>query len=211
MYDMTVMNQIAKAAISQMPPKTRFTDEDGRLIQEHKELLMSLGGELVKDFYDTLFQHEPTRVVFREDERPEREASLAGFWGKTLNEPIDEDYFGWMALVGLIHVVRGVENPMMLAMSNFLTDFVEKKAATTDLDSEVKVRLVDAFRRFSSTISAIITYGYDSARVTALYDIAGMPESLLQRLTKQTVEGHLNKAGYVMTEKRAKRREGVLS
>jgi len=100
---------------------------------------------------------------------------------------------------------------MMLAMSSFLTDFVEAKAEGVDMDAETKVKLIDAFRRFSSTISAIITYGYDSARVTALYDIAGMPESLLQRLTKQTVEGHLNKAGYVMTEKRVKRREGVLS
>ena len=211
MYDMTVMNQIAKAAINQMPPNTRFTDEDGKIIQQHKDLLMSIGGELVTAFYDTLFAHEPTRVVFRKGERAEREVTLAAFWAKTLNEPINDDYFGWMAMVGLIHVVRGVENPMMLAMSSFLTDFVEAKAEGVDMDAETKVKLIDAFRRFSSTISAIITYGYDSARVTALYDIAGMPESLLQRLTKQTVEGHLNKAGYVMTEKRVKRREGVLS
>lgn len=203
MYDMTKMNQIAKAAINQMPPTSRFNQEDAAVIGHYTDALLSWGPELVERFYDTAFGHEATKAVFRDGERPMREKSLTDFWVKTLTEPIDLDYFGWMAMVGLIHVVRGVENPMMLAMSSFITDFIsEKVSAEPSIAPEEALRVVDAFRRFSSTISAIITYGYDSARVTALFDIIGMPEPLLQRLTKQTVEEHLSEAGYIMTEKR---------
>ncbi len=201
---MTKMNQVAKAAINQMPPESRFNQEDAAVIDRHTEALLAWGPELVERFYDTAFGHEATNAVFREGERPMREKSLTDFWVKTLTKPIDLDYFGWMAMVGLIHVVRGVENPMMLAMSSFITDFIsEKVSQEPTVDAEEALRVVNAFRRFSSTISAIITYGYDSARVNALFDIIGMEESLLQRLTKQTVEKHLGEAGYIMTEKRS--------
>ena len=203
MYDMTKMNLIAKTAIDQMPPASRFNQEDALTIDKYTEALLSWGPELVQRFYDTVFEHEATKKVFRHDERHMREKSLTDFWVKTLTEPIDLDYFGWMAMVGLIHVVRGVDNPMMLAMSSFLTDFIsEKVSQEPSIAPEEALKVVNAFRRFSSTISAIITYGYDSARVNALFDIIGMEESLLQRLTKQTVEKHLNQAGYTMTEKR---------
>jgi len=200
---MTKMNVIAKTAIDQMPPASRFNQEDAITIDKYTEALLSWGPELVQEFYDTVFEHEATKTVFRDGERPMREKSLTDFWVKTLTEPIDIDYFGWMAMVGLIHVVRGVDNPMMLAMSSFLTDFISKKVSQEpSISAEEALRVVNAFRRFSSTISAIITFGYDSARVNALFDIIGMEESLLQRLTKQTVEKHLNEAGYTMTEKR---------
>lgn len=203
MYDMTKMNEIAKAAINQMPPASRFNQEDAAVIGRYTDALLSWGPELVQRFYDMAFGHEATNAVFREDERPMREKSLTDFWVKTLTEPIGLDYFGWMAMVGLIHVVRGVENPMMLAMSSFITDFIsEKVSEEPSIEAEEALRVVDAFRRFSSTISAIITFGYDSARINALFDIIGMEESLLQRLTKQTVEKHLSEAGYIMTDKR---------
>ncbi|MCS7219183.1 MAG: hypothetical protein NZ846_09465 [Thermus sp.] len=62
---MTQMLEIAKEALEQMPPETRFRPEDARLIAQHKDLLLSWTDELVKAFYDSLFAHPPTKKVFR--------------------------------------------------------------------------------------------------------------------------------------------------
>lgn len=203
MYDLTIMKQIAQEAIDQMPPVSRFNEEDATLILQYKEALLSWGPELVISFYDTIFEHEATAAIYRDGERPMREETLTDYWIKTVNGPIDLDYFGWMAMIGLIHVVRKVENPMMLAMSSFVTDFVEKKIfQEPSINPENAQKVIRAFRKYTSTTSAIITYGYDSSRVSALYEIIGMEESLLQRLTQQTVEGSLGKAGYIMSEKK---------
>jgi hypothetical protein len=123
----TFFLEVARAAIGQMPPETRFRPEDAQAIARHRALLLSWTEELVQKFYDTLFAHPPTRAVFREGERPEREETLRNWWRKTVGEDVGEGYFAWMAYVGLVHVVRKVENPMMLAMANFVVEFVKEK------------------------------------------------------------------------------------
>ncbi|MCX7850790.1 protoglobin domain-containing protein [Thermus sp.] len=183
------MTQIAKEALEQMPPETRFRPEDAELIARHKDLLLSWTDELVKAFYDSLFAHPPTKKVFREGERPEREKTLEGWWRRTVEGPLDEAYFAWMAKVGLVHVVRGVENPMMLAMASFVADFVEGKTHTAGLPEADP--LTEAFYRLSMAVGAVITHGYDRYRALALYNVAGMEPALLERLTVEEAKGML--------------------
>lgn len=186
---MTQILQFAKEALEQMPPETRFRPEDAATIARHKDLLLSWSEELVKAFYDTLFAHPPTRKVFREGERPDREETLRAWWRRTVEGPLDEGYFAWMAKVGLVHVVRGVENPMMLAMASFVAEFVEKKAQEAGLPEAPS--LVEAFFRLSMAVGAVITHGYDRYRALALYNVAGMEPSLLDRLTVEEAKGLL--------------------
>ncbi len=182
---MTKLWQIAAEALEQMPPETRFRPEDEEVIQRHKENLLAWTPELVKAFYDTLFAHAPTKAVFREGERPDREKTLEEWWRRTVEGPLDEAYFAWMAKVGLVHVVRGVENPTMLSMAAFVAEFVERKSRALGL--EEADRLSEAFYRLSTAVGAVITHGYDRYRALALYsaldNVAGMEPALLKRLT----------------------------
>lgn len=110
-----------------------------------------LSDELTKEFYDTLFGHGPTSGVFVDGERPDREKTFQEWWERTVSTPIDEAYFGWMALVGLAHVVRNVDNPMMLSMASFIVGFVGGQVAEMDdVDDDEANRLVEAFSRPSS-------------------------------------------------------------
>jgi hypothetical protein len=86
----TFFLEVARAAIGQMPPETRFRPEDAQAIARHRALLLSWTEELVQKFYDTLFAHPPTRAVFREGERPEREETLRNWWRKTVGEDVGE-------------------------------------------------------------------------------------------------------------------------
>jgi hypothetical protein len=185
---------IAESAVDQVPPGRRFQQADSDVITSHRDLLLSLEPDLVASFYDTLFAHPPTAAVFTEGERPAREDQLGNWWRRTVTGPHDERYFAWMAMVGLVHVVRGVSNPMMLAMKDHVVDFVVDRTQEAGLHPDEADELAGAFSRLFSTIAAIIALGYDRAVVGALYSVAGMPEALLTRLRTQEAAASLERA-----------------
>lgn len=191
---MQTMHDLAQAAMDDMPPESRLRPTDSAQIERHKQTLLALEPQVVQAFYDTLYAHGPTSEVFVEGERGDREKTLSHWWRRTVEGPLDDEYFAWMAMVGLVHVIRDVTNPMMLAMADFVVNFVATKAeelGMADADAEA---LVNAFRRLAATVGAIITYGYDQAVVAALYNVAGMPEALLHRLRDQEVAAALAQA-----------------
>lgn len=162
------MLQIAQSAIDQLPPACRFTAEDAAAIRQHQEFLAALESQLVRQFYDTVFEHPPTAEVFFEGERPAREATLTGWWRRTVSGPLDDDYFAWMASAGMAHVFRGVSNPMMLGMVNMVATYVADQVMQSALPQADAVRLSQAFKRLSGTIAVVITHGYDRSMSAAL-------------------------------------------
>ena len=62
-------------------------------------------------------------------------------------------------MVGLVHVIRRVSNPMMLAMAYFVVGFTARKATQAGLDKEETNALVEAFRRLAATLGSIISFG----------------------------------------------------
>jgi hypothetical protein len=164
---------------------------DALVIKRHEQALLALEPEAVKGFYDTLYAHPATSTVFVEGERPDREGTLSNWWRRTVIGPLDEEYFAWMAMVGLIHVSRRVTNPMMLSMAAFVQSFVAEKALTLPIERSEADALVEAFRRLSTAVGMVITFGYDRAYDravhTALDDLAGIPETLFKRLLDQEV------------------------
>lgn len=188
------MLDIAEAAIEQTPPPCRVSPEQAHLIARHADQLLTLGPEIVQGFYDTLFAHPPTAAVFVDGERPMREQTLVQWWTRTVTGPIDDDYWAWMALVGLTHVIRRVTNPMMLGMAEYVARFVSENAHRLDVPADEREALVEGFRRVAAMTSSIITYAYDHAVSSALFDVAGMPEALLARLRDQEIQESLRLA-----------------
>lgn len=177
---------MAQAAIEMMPPTTRFREEDKAVILKNKDVLLGMSEDLIQAFYNTLYSHAQTSAVFHEGERPMREETLRNFWLKTVNGPIDDNYFGWMAMVGLVHVVRHVENPMMIAMADFMANFVTERTGDPELST--------SFSRLARTISAVVVYGFDQATSASLREIVGMESQLLQRLVNQEATKMLDEA-----------------
>lgn len=182
---------LARAAMGQMPPACRFSDGDAEVIRTHKAVLLALEPHLIDGFYDTVYAHPPTAAVFTEGERPAREVTLSQWWRRTVEGPVDDQYFAWMAMVGLVHVLRRVSNPMMLGMADFVANLVGEHAALAQLEQADAEALTEAFGRLASTVGAIITYGYDQSISAALFSVAGMPEALLARLRDQEVAAAL--------------------
>ncbi len=178
---------MAQNAIGQTPPACRLTPEQAALIARNAEPLVAMGPEITAAFYDTLYAHRQTAEIFVDGERPMREKTFMQWWERTVRGPLDDDYWAWMAMVGLAHVARKVTNPMMLAMADFVAAFIGSNTHRLDLSEEDRRGLVDAFERVASVMSMIITYGHDRAVSAALFERSGMPSVLLTRLGEQTV------------------------
>ncbi|MGQ9735644.1 MAG: protoglobin domain-containing protein [Thermaceae bacterium] len=159
--------QKAQAIFDQLPPEARFRFEDGKTIAQHRDFLLSLGGGIVKGFYNTLFAHPTTRRIFREGERPRLEKTLAHWWRRTVEGPFNAQYFAWQTLVGLVHLSRGVTSAMMTSMWGFIVDYVAERAKEA-LGEEEARRLEKAIRRLGITVTALIGEGYLQAHLEAL-------------------------------------------
>ena len=81
---------MARTALVQMPPESRFREADARLIARYRDPLLALEGEVVKRFYDSLYAHPATSAVFVDGERPAREKTLIVWWRRTLEGPLDD-------------------------------------------------------------------------------------------------------------------------
>jgi hypothetical protein len=182
------MHEIARVAIEQTPPTCRMTAELAAVIAANADALIAFGPEITKGFYDTLYGHEPTAMIFHEGERPMLEKTLTGWWERTARGPIDDDYWAWLAMVGLAHVVRGVTNLMMLAMADYVAQSVESQSYRLQLPEEDRQRLVEAFDRVASMTRMIITHSYEYAMSAAMYERAG---TLLTRLGDKSIRDAL--------------------
>ena len=176
------MHEIAQAAIGQIPPACRVLPEHAETIRRNADALLALGPDVVAAFYDTLYSYGPTAAVFADGERAMREETLAGWWKRTVQGPLDDSYWAWMAMVGLIHVTRRVSNPMMLSMTDFVAAFLVRNVHRLDMAPDERQRLIEAFCRVAFMTSAVITWSSDHAVSSALFEVAGMPQALLARL-----------------------------
>jgi hypothetical protein len=174
------LKEIARQAIEDMAEEARFRPEDHQVLLKHKDKLLALTDELVKTFYDTLFATPSTRKVFHEGERPAREKTLVDWWQKTVEGPVDEEYWAWQAYVGLIHVKRVVTNPMMMGQAFMIEDLVR-----THLDDP---EVAGAIRRLMATVAAIIAYGYEKAQLLSIEETTGISQELIKTNVRVGVE-----------------------
>ena len=174
------LKEIARQAIEDMALEARFRPEDHQVLLKHKDRLLSLSDTLVRVFYDALFATPSTRKVFHEGERPEREKTLRDWWQRTIEGPVDEDYWAWQAYVGLIHVKRVVTNPMMMGQAFMIEDLVR-----THLDDP---EVAGAIRRLMATVAAIIAYGYEKAQLLSIEETTGISQELIKTNVRVGVE-----------------------
>ncbi|MDO5500518.1 MAG: protoglobin domain-containing protein [Propionibacteriaceae bacterium] len=184
---MDTLDSIAAAAITQIPGGCRFSAADAEQIARYRDELLSLTPELVQEFYDTLFDHPETAAIFGPGERATQEQTLTGWWRRTIAEPIDARYWSWMALIRLVHVDRNDVNTKMLSMKEIFVRFEGRRVRELIVDEAEAGRLVEALRRLTSTAGAIITHSFDVAVRSSLFEVAGIPQALLERMRDQEV------------------------
>jgi hypothetical protein len=175
------VDEMATVILEQVVPASTLTEGDGAVIERHREYLLGLEDGLVAEFYDTLFAHAPTAAVFEDGERAAREQTLRDWWRRTIGATLDDTYWHWMALVGIVHIRRGVRNPMMSSIVTVVGNFVHQRALA-DLPPEEAEALRVAFSHLASTVVSVISEAYTMSYVGALENLAGLDPKLTERM-----------------------------
>lgn len=176
------LERMQREILDEMVPVAVTSAADAAALADHRDLLLGMEDDLVKGFYDTLYDHGATAAVFGEGERADRERTLRHWWQRTVEGPLDEHYWAWMALVGIVHIRRGVRNPMMLSMVEYVEDSVEHLAADAGLPEPERALLRRAFRHVGATVSAVISESYTQSYVGALQNLGGLSPRLLANM-----------------------------
>lgn len=180
------LTELREMIMDQMPPETRFSSEDAKVIEKHKDLLVSWQEEIVQGFYNLVFNHPATSSIFHAGERPAREETLRGWWSRVAQGPIDNKFWDWMTYVGLVHIHRKVKNPMMLSVWGFILEMIRTKAYAS-LPAEEAALLVSAFMRFGQTVTSLVVDSY----IKGIAEATGSSLPLLENLASQEVESLL--------------------
>lgn len=181
------LNQMVDGILAALVPAALSRPEDHETLARNRAWLLSMEDEIVALFYDSLYAYPPTTRVFVEGERADREQTLRGWWQRTVGAPIDMEYFRWMAFVGIVHIKRGVTNPMMLSMLQIVSDHVVVVARVALGEAEA-VKLQQAFARVATTVGAIISEAYTVGYLGALEDLAGLDPKLTARMLAMEVK-----------------------
>jgi len=174
------LKEIARQAMEEIAQEARFRPEDHQVLLKHKDKLLAITDDLIKTFYDSLFATPSTRKVFHEGERPEREKTLRDWWKRTIEGPVDEDYWAWQAYVGLLHVKRVVTNPMMVAQAFLIENVVRRNVNEPEV--------LEAMNRLLGTVAAIIAYSYEKVQLLSIEETTGIGQDLVRTNVRLGVE-----------------------
>lgn len=173
--------ELTELILEQVVPQSMLTDDDAAAMAAHRDFLLGLEDDLVAAFYDTLYAHGPTKAIFEEGERPAREETLRHWWRRSVVGPIDDQYLRWMTFVGIVHIRRGVKNPMMVSITTLVRDLVRRRARAA-LDPAEVDRLDLAMSHLIGTIVALISESYTQGYIGALQNLAGLDPRLTARM-----------------------------
>lgn len=149
------------------------------------------GDEIVKMFYDTLFEHPRTAAVFQDGERAAREKTLET-WYMSIFEVDDIDQFlRDQARIGLVHIRRHVHNEFMIGIANQLRTFFRAKAVDA-FGQDEGMKVSHAFDRVLDTVVGLTAEGYDVLSKSALAHATGVQEVVLDKFIVRAV-GELEK------------------
>lgn len=167
---------------------TGFNAEDEEVLQHAAETLLPCAGEIVREFYDTLFAYPATAAIFHElgQERSLRETMLRHWFQSLMAGKYDDRFWTWHWLVGLMHVRHNVEHVYVMSMFGRLQTLVVAKAFELYEEASAE-RLTQAFLRVTSCLSALTVEAYHQEYLHAVQE-SGLKGPVLTRMIGMAVQ-----------------------
>jgi hypothetical protein len=176
LYDLTA------SIIASIPAPQRFSKDDELLLASAREHLLAYEDALVKGFYDEIAANPPMQALLGDGNRSVREQTLRRWWQRTLAGPIDEKYWAWQALVGIVHIKVGVKNPMMMGMWAWILGRMRTQLAADIADTARAQALVGCLERLALTTQAITAESFLMNYLETVIRLTGFKPALLERM-----------------------------
>jgi hypothetical protein len=138
---------------------TEFSEQDRFVLQKSADRTGGWADEYVAMFYDTLFGYPPTEALFKEGERPQREATIRNWYLQVVAGGCDDSFWSAQWQIGQLHIDRKIQNSYMLGMMHRTQQFFLDKCLAT-FDQEEALSIFEAFKRVTDVAAGIIAEGY---------------------------------------------------
>jgi len=164
-----------------------FSERDGKILGERKEVLSSWADELVEDFYNTLLKYPKTAKIFEKIPVEGVKKKFKNWYLELVSGKLDEDFLKRQFFVGLVHIYHRIDNDVMIFMANRLKrNFLAKCFEHFEPDEAVYV--FQAFSKVVDFVIALTVEGYVFALYEGLIDIAGFKPALVERMMAIKIE-----------------------
>ncbi|HRV94424.1 MAG TPA: protoglobin domain-containing protein [Anaerolineae bacterium] len=184
---MSKIKQSFEDGLNTITTLTGLTQADFDLLRQAAPQALQWGDDIVKMFYDTLYEHPRTAAVFEDSERPAREQTLA-VWYQSLFEVNDVNQFLYnQARIALLHIRRHVHNEFMVGMANKLRLLFSAKAVEA-FGPEEGLNVSNAFSRVLDTVVGLTAEGYDVLSKSALSRATGVQETVIDKFIIRAVD-----------------------
>jgi len=182
-----MLSKITKTILSQIPENVKLNNTDIVLLQKHKGFIVGLNEKIATRFYDILFANEVTKAIFKEGERPIREASLKRWIVKTFDSEFDDKYWEWQTFVGILHIKRAVKNNMMVTMIGAVTEIIIEEVINA-LPKDEAILILKAWIKLSGIITSLVVEGYRLFYMVAIENVTGLTAVLLENVVKTEID-----------------------
>jgi hypothetical protein len=109
--------------------------------------------------------------------------------------PIDDQYWAWQALVGVVHIKVGVKNPMMMGMWAWIVGWLRMRVTAQSVgDANTAERLMACVQRLSLTTQAITAESFLMNYLETVIRLTGFKPALLDRMFKAEIKVVLEEA-----------------
>jgi hypothetical protein len=158
-----------------------FSERDGQILGERKEILKSWADDLVGRFYSNLLKYPKTAQVFEKVPVEKVKSKFKTWYEELVSGKIDEKFLKRQFFVGLVHIYYHIDNDIMIFSANNLKrDFLAKCFEHFEPDEAVYV--FQAFSKLVDFVIALTVEGYEFALYEGLTDIAGFKPELVERM-----------------------------
>ncbi len=170
-----------KQCLAEVKGLIGVSEADFDQLRKHQAFLEASLPDVTALFYDTLYENDGSKDVFKEGERPQREKTLQD-WVVNLLQGHDEDSY-WRAqyLVGLAHVRRKVANRYMISIANRLKEFYLPRMLDA-LGVEEGIKTFIAFQRILDTGITLTVTLVDESFKMVLEENTGWSAALMQKM-----------------------------
>lgn len=179
-------NQQFEQAVETIKALTGISQADFDLLHSVEAEAVQWTDDVVKLFYDTVFDYHRTAAVFHDGERPEREKTLAEWYRSIFNAGDTPEFWAKQGRIGFAHIRRHINNEFMIGMASKVVQFFTPKAVDA-FGPEKGVAVSVAFERVLKSVVGLTAEGYDVASQAAFTESTGADSKLVNRLIQESV------------------------
>jgi len=180
--------------LAQLIHLTGLTENDFVILKKSASKTQKWVDDFTLAFYDILFAYKPTAEVFRDGERPAREAGLKAWYLKvTSGDVTNKSFWDWQWYVGLIHIPRKVPNLFMLGMMSRIQQLFLHRCLQ-DCEKEEAEKVFMAFKHVTDVVAGLIAESYLHNYTEAMEHILGMKPELIARLMGLEINNMVDRA-----------------